>query len=153
MIVVWLATESAGQMTRLSRLALTVSFVLIMLATVYCSIFIWKDDVEILIYPLTPITKYQIWRLAFSNIIFLVGGSLYTTFIADWQEGKFMLVVCGYVMRKEVMALDSLLDVVKGNSKHEVWALTHKVTTHHKASRSSVVMAQMTAEEIAELTC
>merc|ERR1711865_500686 len=61
MIVVWLATESAGQMTRLSRLALTVSFVLIMLATVYCSIFIWKDDVEILIYPLTPITKYQIW--------------------------------------------------------------------------------------------
>ena len=39
-----------------------------------------------------------------------MAGSLYTVF--DWKEGEYMVLVPGYVPRKEVLELESIFKLV-----------------------------------------
>jgi hypothetical protein len=65
------------------------------------------------------ITKYGIWRSCFFSLALLMFGSLYTLYI-DWSAGRFMVAIPGYVLREEVLAMDSILQVLEGHGGAEV---------------------------------
>ena len=117
--LLWLVADAFPRLSRIARSALTIFTVFRCLYGIYLAVFVWKHDPEVtdLNGPLVAgtLTKLWLYRLCFTNLLLLMSGSLYTL-VVDWREGKFMTVVSGYVLREDVLAMESVTDLVGGDA-------------------------------------
>jgi hypothetical protein len=80
----WLAFESVRSISRLMHTTITVMITITMLMGIYCSAFVWQDDVELadLNGPLTEgvLTRYDVQRTCLVNLVILMMSALKTSF-------------------------------------------------------------------------
>jgi hypothetical protein len=119
--LLWLLAD-AFRLSRMSRATLTLFVVLRCLVGICFSLFVTTDDPQVadLNGPEVAGTLTKLWldRMCFLNLALLMSGSLYTLKV-DWLEGKLMTVAFGYVLREDVVAMQSVTDLVKGDSWKE----------------------------------
>jgi hypothetical protein len=113
----WLFLDALEYSSRRARVIITLAMIVNLVLSIVVTIFVWKDD------PVMAdlngekvkgeLTKYQMWRCCFYNLLALSAGSLWTT-VYDWKEGRYMKALGGSVFRSDIINLDSMFGIVEG---------------------------------------
>jgi hypothetical protein len=121
--MLWLCLESVKRISRQMRAIVTIFAALTCVSSAPLSAFVWSYDPILVdlngVHTRGTLRKYSLWRTCFTNLGLLMAGSLYTM-VFDWEEGKYMVLVTGSVLRQKVLKLKSLMDPVVGDSEAEI---------------------------------
>lgn len=157
--VMWYALDSAKRVSRTFRAVQDVCIILNMFVAIVFSLYVWSYDPSLgdLNGESVPgeVTKLQLWRICYWNLLVLLVGSLRIA-CKDWQSGQLMHGVGGYVLRSDILRLESVWvsKEVQGDTAYAMSAATPAPPASRAGDHDACIdMTVMSNQMIVEADC
>ena len=116
----WLSLESVQQISRVMHITITFTTALTLVVTIYLTAYVWTNDVVLAdlngVEVPGVVTKYALQRTCFINMLLLMAGSLITVVKKNLSNNRYLVLVSGNVLRREILEVESLSSDLDGDN-------------------------------------